>query len=93
LASGRTSARHRRSKLRDPLFKALPERELRILKLRYGLDGNGAKTLEEVGTIEGMTRARVREIEEHAFERLRALGFEFGDPLVELHPTMFAVPP
>jgi len=50
---------------------ALEPREAKILKLYYGLDGHEAMTLEEIGTVLGITRERVRQIKEKALERLR----------------------
>jgi RNA polymerase primary sigma factor len=51
----------------------LPEREQRIVKLRYGLDIEGdpePKSLEEIGRIMGITRERVRQLEAEALRRL-----------------------
>ena len=49
----------------------LPDREQRILKLRYGLDGSeDPKSLEEIGRIMGITRERVRQLEGEALRRL-----------------------
>ncbi len=49
----------------------LPEREQRILKLRYGLNGDtDPKSLQEIGRIMGITRERVRQIEAGALRRL-----------------------
>jgi RNA polymerase primary sigma factor len=49
----------------------LPEREQRILKLRYGLNGTeDPKSLEEIGRIMGITRERVRQLEAEALRRL-----------------------
>jgi RNA polymerase primary sigma factor len=49
----------------------LPEREQRILKLRYGLNGDtDPKSLEEIGRILGITRERVRQLEGEALRRL-----------------------
>src|SRR5512143_2781212 len=42
-----------------------------VLRLYFGFDGNEAKTLEEIGTILGVTRERVRQIKERALSRLR----------------------
>lgn len=62
------------------LVQDLPERERRIIALRYGLDDGGVRTLHELGDIIGLTRERVRQIETSAFEelreRLRELGYE-----------------
>jgi RNA polymerase primary sigma factor len=49
----------------------LPEREQRILDLRYGLSGEAdPKSLEEIGRILGITRERVRQVEADALRRL-----------------------
>jgi RNA polymerase primary sigma factor len=49
----------------------LPEREQRVIKLRYGLDGDSdPKSLEMIGREMGLTRERVRQIETQALERL-----------------------
>lgn len=49
----------------------LTEREMKIIKLRYGLDGNGPHTLEQTGKLLGITRERVRQIQEKAIAKLR----------------------
>jgi RNA polymerase sigma factor (sigma-70 family) len=54
------------------LLDALPERERRILELRFGFDGN-SRTLEEIGTEIGLTRERVRQLERQALARLQHL--------------------
>ncbi len=55
----------------DSLLKELPEREQRIIRMRFGLDGTGsAKTLEEVGKECNVTRERIRQIETKALRRL-----------------------
>jgi RNA polymerase primary sigma factor len=49
----------------------LPEREQRILKLRYGLNGDSdPKSLEAIGRLLGITRERVRQLEAEALRRL-----------------------
>jgi RNA polymerase primary sigma factor len=53
------------------IFNDLPPREVRILKLRYGLMDGQAYTLEQVGRMMGVTRERVRQIEAQALSRLR----------------------
>jgi RNA polymerase primary sigma factor len=57
--------------LRD-VMKGLSERERTILNMRYGLEGDSPKTLEEVGEHYGLTRERIRQIQEEALLRLRA---------------------
>ena len=49
----------------------LTPREQKILKLRFGLDGNWAHTLEEVGKEFGVTRERIRQIEAKALMKLK----------------------
>jgi RNA polymerase primary sigma factor len=49
----------------------LPERERRILQLRYGLLDGRRRTLEEVGVAFGITRERTRQLEAEALSRLR----------------------
>jgi len=50
----------------------LPERERRVLQLRYDFTNNQVRTLEEVGRIIGVTRERTRQVEAAALERLRS---------------------
>jgi RNA polymerase primary sigma factor len=52
-------------------LSSLKPREARILRLYYGLDGEEAMTLEEIGQQLGVTRERVRQIKERALARLR----------------------
>lgn len=59
-----------REQLQDVLAE-LPPREVRILRLRYGLLDGESYTLEEVGKKMGVTRERVRQIEAQALSRLR----------------------
>ena len=49
----------------------LSEREQEIVRLRFGLDGGQAKTLEEVGRQFGVTRERIRQIEAKTLAKLR----------------------
>ena len=50
---------------------SLKPREAKILRLYYGLDSHEAMTLEEIGSVLGITRERVRQIKEKALARLR----------------------
>ncbi len=50
---------------------SLKEREAKILRLYFGLDEHEPMTLEEIGTMLGITRERVRQIKEKALSRLR----------------------
>ncbi len=51
--------------------RELPEKEQTVIVSRFGLDGDEAKTLEEIGRAMGLTRERVRQIEMAALVRLR----------------------
>jgi RNA polymerase primary sigma factor len=55
----------------DKVLSTLKEREARIIKLRFGLEGGYPRTLEEVGKIFGVTRERVRQIEAKALRKLK----------------------
>ena len=60
--------------MREDLEKTLaglPERERRIIELRYGLNGNEPMTLEQVGQDFGVTRERIRQMEIRTLRRLQ----------------------
>ena len=62
------------SALGQVMAEALAEltpREQRVLCMRFGIDGMGEHTLEEIGTAFGVTRERVRQIEAKALAKLR----------------------
>ncbi len=52
---------------------ALPERERQVIELRYGLRGHEPLTLEEVGRAFGVTRERIRQIENNTLRKLKQL--------------------
>ncbi|MCB0872570.1 MAG: sigma-70 family RNA polymerase sigma factor [Actinobacteria bacterium] len=52
---------------------ALPERERRVLEMRFGLTGGQPCTLEEVGRAFGVTRERIRQIENNTLRKLQVL--------------------
>jgi len=55
------------------MVKTLDPREATILRFRFGLDGGNEKTLEEVGEKFGVTRERVRQIQNIALKKLRRM--------------------
>ena len=55
----------------EQVLATLKEREAKILRLYFGLEGQEAMTLEEIGGLLGITRERVRQIKEKALARLR----------------------
>jgi RNA polymerase primary sigma factor len=52
---------------------ALPERERQVIELRYGLGNAEPLTLEEVGRTFGVTRERIRQIENNTLKKLKRL--------------------
>ena len=60
------------------VLKVLDERERTILCLRFGLDGGGERTLEEVAEHFGLTRERIRQIEARAMSKLRHPSADVG---------------
>jgi RNA polymerase primary sigma factor len=58
--------------LRD-MVKTLPPREATILTYRFGMDGGPERTLEEVGQKFGVTRERVRQIQNIALRKMRRM--------------------
>ena len=63
----------RREALRSILDIALAARAA-VLELRYGLDGQQPRTLDEVGRAFNVTRERIRQIEHQSLKKLRALA-------------------
>ena len=63
----------RRETLRR-ILSTLSHRERRVLELRYGLDGEHPRTLDEVGRTFNVTRERIRQIENQSLKKLRALA-------------------
>jgi RNA polymerase primary sigma factor len=56
------------------ILDSLPERERRVIELRYGLGGEPPMTLEQIGAEVGLTRERVRQIEGQTLHMLRDSG-------------------
>ncbi len=63
----------RREALRS-ILGSLSPRERAVLELRYGLDGQQPRTLDEVGRAFNVTRERIRQIEHQSLKKLRALA-------------------
>ncbi|HET7128553.1 MAG TPA: RNA polymerase sigma factor RpoD [Gaiellaceae bacterium] len=62
----------RRSDIENAL-NALPDRERQVIELRFGLTGGQPCTLEEVGKAFGVTRERIRQIENNTLKKLESL--------------------
>jgi RNA polymerase primary sigma factor len=66
-----TLARHNDNELMQEVLATLDARESRILAMRFGLDDGRPKSLEEVGQEIGVTRERIRQIQEQALQKMR----------------------
>ncbi len=66
----------------ERLVDTLPERQARIVRLRFGLHDGRPRTLDEIGRQVGLTRERVRQLEKEALGRLRAP--ELSEQLLDL---------
>ncbi|MCI5630042.1 MAG: sigma-70 family RNA polymerase sigma factor [Clostridium sp.] len=55
----------------DELLMGLNDQEQKVLRMRFGLDDDDPKTLEEIGKVFGVTRERIRQIEAKAIRKLR----------------------
>lgn len=58
------------------LLEQLPEKERKVIELRFGLSGEEPKTLREIGEILGISRERTRQLENRALRRLRQLAMK-----------------
>lgn len=56
------------------LLGRLTERERMIVRLRFGLDGRGTRTLQEIGEATGVSRERIRQLEVEALRKLRRIA-------------------
>lgn len=55
----------------EELLTGLNDQEQKVLRMRFGLDDDDPKTLEEIGKVFGVTRERIRQIEAKAIRKLR----------------------
>lgn len=60
-------------------LKRLPDREQKVLKMRFGLEDGERKTLREIGDALDVTRERIRQLEIYAISQLRSLYDEMGE--------------
>jgi RNA polymerase primary sigma factor len=71
---------HLRQSVRDAMASRLSPREQEVLRMRFGLDGNEGKTLQQIADELQVSRERVRQIEARALRRLR-----YAETRLKLH--------
>src|SRR5271155_257279 len=74
------------------LLEVLDDRERKIIFERFGLDGGKAKTLEEIGKKFGVTRERIRQLQNIALAKLRRALAKREKPNVRRDPIQFLKP-
>ena len=74
------------------LLEVLDDRERKIIFERYGLDGGKPKTLEEIGKKFGVTRERIRQLQNIALAKLRRALAKREKPIVGRDPIQFLKP-
>ena len=62
----------------DACLSHLTAREALIVRWRYGLDADEPQTLQAIGDVLGLSRERVRQLEQQAFAKLRQLPQSAG---------------
>jgi RNA polymerase primary sigma factor len=65
----------------DSLLEGLDDREKKIISQRFGFDGGARKTLEEIGKKLGVSRERIRQLENIALSKLRRALSQKEDPI------------
>src|SRR6201993_4817746 len=74
------------------LLEVLDDRERKIIFKRFGLDGGKPETLEEVGKKFGVTRERIRQLQNIALAKLRRALAKREKPIVRRAPVQFLKP-
>ena len=65
-------------RLLEGLLSQLPERQQRVLRLRFGMDDGVCHSLEKIGAMLGVSKERARQIEHQAMDKLQKLGASLG---------------
>ena len=62
----------------DELLGMLSQRQQKILRLRFGMEDGKCHSLEEIGSMLGISKERARQIEKQSMEKLQKLGAGMG---------------
>ena len=62
----------------DTLLAMLTPRQQEVLRLRFGMDDGVCRSLEETGTLLGISKERARQVEKQAMEKLQKYGADMG---------------
>ncbi len=77
-----TAVRSMRQQAVEEALKSLSERSRLVLEMRYGLNGRQPQYLEDVGSVLGVTRERVRQLEHRALQQLAERATHLQDFLI-----------
>ncbi len=70
--------RQEMKRILDQMLRQLTPRQQQVLRLRFGMDGGEGCSLTQIGSMLGITKERVRQIETQAVAKLKKLGADFG---------------
>jgi len=66
------------TRILEEMLSSLDQRQQQVLRLRFGMEDGVCHTMDDIGKTLGITRQRVRQIEQQAMDKLQKLGAESG---------------